>query len=119
MAPEFLFERGERTVRQLRKFFDRNILEDVVVDDLFEILLGRVDVAQQFALQAAVFVRGDEVDQFGHFDVLGRLVAVEILVAQVVVGVDEKLWIEFQAGIETCERLRQFSHECSFEMFSP
>ena len=91
MAPEFLFERGERTVRQLRKFFDRNILEDVVVDDLFEILLGRVDVAQQFALQAAVFVRGDEVDQFGHFDVLGRLVAVEILVAQVVVGVDEKV----------------------------
>jgi hypothetical protein len=55
MAPEFLFERGERTVRQLREFFDRNILEDVVVDDLFEILLGRVDVAQQFALQAAVF----------------------------------------------------------------
>ena len=36
-------------------------------------------------------MRGDEVDQFGHFDVLGRLVAVEILVAQVVVGVDEKV----------------------------
>ena len=91
MAPEFLFERGERTVRQLREFFDRNILEDVVVDDLFEILLGCIDVAEQFALQAAVFVRGDEVDQFGHLDVLGRLVAVEILVAQVVVGVDEKV----------------------------
>ena len=70
MAPEFLFERGERTVRQLREFFDRNILEDVVVDDLFEILLGCIDVAEQFALQAAVFVRGDEVDQFGHLDVL-------------------------------------------------
>ena len=91
MAPEFLFERGERTVRQLREFFDRNILEDVVVDDLFEILLGCIDIAEQFAFQAAVFVRGDEVDQFGHLDVLGRLVAVEILVAQVVVGIDEKV----------------------------
>ena len=36
-------------------------------------------------------MRGDEVDQFGHLDVLGRLVAVEILVAQVVVGIDEKV----------------------------
>ena len=54
MAPEFLFERGERTVGEFRKLLDRNVLEDVVVDDLFEILLGRVDVAQQLDRKSVV-----------------------------------------------------------------
>ena len=36
MAAELFLERGERTVGEFRKLFDRNVLEDVVVDDLFE-----------------------------------------------------------------------------------
>ena len=63
-------------------------------------------------------MRGDEVDQFGHLDVLGCLVVAEILVAQVVVGVDEKVSQRVPRGHGDV-RLRQFSHECSFEMFSP
>ena len=91
VAAELLFERGERTVGEFRKLLDRNVLEDVVVDGLFEILLRGVDVAQQLAFDAAILVRGDQVDQLGHLDVLGCLVVAEILVAQVVVGVDEKV----------------------------
>lgn len=91
VAPELLLERGERTVRQPGQFLDRDVLEDVVVDDLFEVLLGGIDVAQQLALDAAVLVRGDQVDQFGHLDVLGRLVVAELLVAQIVVRIDEKV----------------------------
>jgi len=91
VAPEFLFERGERTVGQLRQLLDGYVLENVVVDDLLEVFLGGVYVAQQLAFDAAVFVRGNQIDQFGHLDVLGRFVVVEILVAQVVVGVGEKI----------------------------
>ena len=91
MAAEFLFERRQRTVGEFRKLFDRDIFEDVVVNDLFEVLLGGVDVAEQLAFDAAILVRGEQVDQFGHFDVLGRLVVTEVLIAQIVVGVDEKV----------------------------
>ena len=71
VAPELLLERGERAVCQPGQLLDRDVLEDVVVDDLLEVLLGGIDVAQQLALDAAVLVRGDQVDQFGHLDVLG------------------------------------------------
>ena len=91
MTAELLLERSERTVRQFRKLLDGDVFEDMVVDDLFEILFRGVHVAQQLAFDAAVLVRGDQIDQFGHLDVLGRLVAVEIFVAQVVVGIDEKV----------------------------
>ena len=91
VAPELLLERGERAVGQPRQLLDGDILEDVVVDRLFEVLLGRVDVAQQLALDAAVLVRGDEVNQLRHLDALGGLVLQEALVAQVVVRVDEKV----------------------------
>ena len=87
MTAELLLERSERTVRQFRKLLDGDVFEDMVVDDLFEILFRGVHVAQQLAFDAAVFVRGDQIDQFGHLDVLGRLVAVEVFVAQVVVAV--------------------------------
>lgn len=90
VAPELLFERGQRTVRQLGKFLDRDVVEDVVVNDLFEILAGRIDVAQDLAFQTAVLVGDEQVDQFGHFDVLGRFVVQEVFVAQIVVGVGEK-----------------------------
>ena len=91
MAAEFLLERCQRTVGELRELFDRDVLEDMVVNDLLEVLLGGIDVAEQLALDAAILVRGEQVDQFGHLDVLGRLVVAEVLVAQIVVGVDEKV----------------------------
>ena len=86
MAAEFLLERCQRTVGELRELFDRDVLEDMVVNDLLEVLLGGIDVAEQLALDAAILVRGEQVDQFGHLDVLGRLVVAEVLVAQIVVG---------------------------------
>ena len=90
VAPKLLLEGGERAVRQPGELLDRDVAEDVVVDDLFKVFARRVDVAQQLALQAAVFVRGDQVDQLGHLDALGCLVAAELLVAQVVVRVEEE-----------------------------
>ena len=100
MAPELLLERGERTIGEFGQLLDRDILEDVVVDDLFEILPGRIDVVEQFALQAAVFVGGDQIDQFGHFDILGRFVVAELLVAQIVVRVGEKVAQRVPGGHE-------------------
>ena len=47
MAPELLLERGERTIGEFGQLLDRDILEDVVVDDLFEILPGRIDVVEK------------------------------------------------------------------------
>ena len=68
MTAELLLERSERTVRQFRKLLDGDVFEDMVVDDLFEILFRGVHVAQQLAFDAAVLVRGDQIDQFGHLD---------------------------------------------------
>ena len=42
---ELLLERGETPVAFGRQFLDRNIREDAVVHDLFEVLLGQVHVA--------------------------------------------------------------------------
>ena len=36
-------------------------------------------------------MRGDQVDQLGHLDVLGRLVAADLAVAQIAVGADEEV----------------------------
>ena len=91
MAAELLLERGQRPVGEFGQLLDRDVLEDVVVDDLFEVLLRRVDVAQQFALDAAILVRGDQIDQFGHLDALAGLVVAALLVAQIVVRIDEKV----------------------------
>ena len=62
MAAEFLLERCQRTVGELRELFDRDVLEDMVVNDLLEVLLGGIDVAEQLALDAAILVRGEQVD---------------------------------------------------------
>ena len=40
MAPELLLEGGQRPVGEFGELLDGDVLEDVVVDDLFEILLG-------------------------------------------------------------------------------
>ena len=56
MAAELFLERGQRTVGEFGELLDRNVLEDMVVDGLFEILPGAVDIAQQLAFDAAVFV---------------------------------------------------------------
>ena len=53
------------------------------VDDLFEVFLGRIDAAEHLALQTAVFVRDDVVDQFGHLEVSGSRIVQAPLVAQV------------------------------------
>ena len=89
-ALELLLERGERAVAEPRELFDGDVPEDMVIDDLLEILLRRVDIAQQLALDAAILMGGDQVDQLGHLDVLGCFVPQESFVAQVVVGMDEK-----------------------------
>ena len=50
--------------------------------DLFEVLLGQVHVAQDFAFEAALALRQDQVDQFGELQVDGRVVVGEQVVAQ-------------------------------------
>ena len=79
---ELLLERGEAPVAFGRQFLDRNIREDAVVHDLFEVLLGQVHVAQDFAFEAALALRQDQVDQFGELQVDGRVVVGEQVVAQ-------------------------------------
>ena len=69
---ELLFEGGQRTVALRCQFLDRNIVEDVVVHELFEILFRRVDVVQNLAAKAAFVVRDDQIDQFRHLDVFRR-----------------------------------------------
>ena len=90
MAPELLLEGGQRPVGEFGELLDGDVLEDVVVDDLFEILLGGIHVAQQFALDAAVVVRHYQVDEFRHLDVFGRFVMLEYLLAQIAVGIAEE-----------------------------
>ena len=71
---ELFLEGGERSVAECSQFVDRNIVEDVVVHQLLEILLRRVDVPENFAAQTALVVRNDQIDQFGHLDVFRRFV---------------------------------------------
>ena len=62
----------------------------MVVHQLFEILLRRVDVAEDLAAQTAFVVRDDQVDQFGHLDVFRRFVVEEPFAAEVVGRIAEK-----------------------------
>ena len=80
---ELLLERRERTVGLLGQLLDRALPENMSVDDLFEVLLGRIDTAEHLALQTAVLVGDDVVDQFGHLEVSGSRIVQAPLVAQV------------------------------------
>ena len=82
VAFELLLERRERTVTLRGEHLDGDVAEDIGIDYLLEIVVRRIDVAQHLALQTAVLLRDDEIDQLGHLDVLGSLV-VHILVLKV------------------------------------
>ena len=91
MFLELLFERGERAVAHSRQLLDRNVLEDVCIDDLLEALLARVGVVHHLALDAVILLRHNQIDQLGHFQILGRFVVVEQLVFDVVIGCQEEV----------------------------
>ena len=90
MAFELLLERGQRTVAHRRQILDRDVVEDVRVDDLLEVVVRRVDVAQNLALQAVVLVRDDQIDQLRHLDALGSLVVHEVVVLKIARRVHEE-----------------------------
>lgn len=48
-AEKFLFERSQGAVAAFCDLLDRNIGKDVGIDDLLEVVPGRIDVAQQLA----------------------------------------------------------------------
>ena len=113
---ELLFERGERTVAQSRQLLDRNIFKDVRVDNLLEALFARIGILHHLALDAAVLLRNNQIDQLGHFQILGRLVVVEQLVFDILV-VRKKLRTLLVVVSTTNECSRQRSHEWLFEIF--
>ena len=91
MFLELLFERGERAVAHSRQLFDGDVLENVRIDDLLEALFAGVGVIHHLALDAAIVLRNNQIDQFGHFQIFGCLVVVEEFVFDVLVGRDEEI----------------------------
>ena len=89
-AEKFLFERSQGAVAAFCDLLDRNIGKDVGIDDLLEVVPGRIDVAQQLAFDATIPVRNDQVEQFGHFEVFGGRVVQERSFREAIVDVAEK-----------------------------
>ena len=89
--PKLLFERCQRTMREPSQLLDTDILENMVKDHLLETLFGGINIAQQFAFDAAIFMCNDQIDQLGHFDILGRLVVMKVFVTQITVGIGKEV----------------------------
>lgn len=89
-AEKFLFERSQGAVAAFCDLLDRNIGKDVGIDDLLEVVPGRIDVAQQLAFDATIPVRNDQVEQFGHFEVFSGRVVQERSFREAIVDVAEK-----------------------------
>lgn len=88
---EHLLERRKAAVVEMRKFFQRDVGENIIVGRFFEILFLGVGTAQHGGAQTRLGMRDDVVDQFGQFQQFGRLVACKETVAQVLVGGVEKM----------------------------
>ena len=91
MFLEFFLERSEAAIALLGKFFDRDVVEDVFVDGLFEALLHHIGIVQYFALETAVALRHDQVDQFCHFQIFGSGVLGEDVFADVLIDRAEEI----------------------------
>ena len=91
-AFELFLERGERTVAFCGKFLNGDIVENVVLNYLFKLLDGGVDVPHYLGLYATIVTRGEKIYQFGHFEGLGGVVLIENILLDVGIYCMEKVF---------------------------
>ena len=85
VATKLLLEGCHTAITARCQLLDGYIAEYMTINKLLKTLARGVDIRQNFAFQTAVHSRYDEVDEFGHFYILGSGVVTEHIVAQILV----------------------------------
>lgn len=76
-AAKLLLEGGERAVGQAGELLDRDVIEEVCLDDLRELFAHSVGAVEQLAAQTALLAREYEVYQLVELDALPYVVVLE------------------------------------------